>query len=471
MAGSPSPDVGKVLEELERERERIRREVEREYGGREAGRKIEEFVRRYLASSGLNKVLLIDFMLPSADLKSRLRVTEGGKVVTKIRQFEKGDIERVSTLRSRFYQILRSNGAFKIGEKTWAILPGFEGKLVKQANEKLEELNRIIGKYGFPPRRLDLIEIYTPTKWVMKKLAENIAEYEASIRDIQEKLKNKEIEEREKRLLANKLSKLARILDSLKRQYEQLEKLEKERASKYLRLETGEKEKGVTAETAKREEGKTVEEKKENVLYEVKGEYVPIVLSVEGLPSGVKDRWITVYTGLKTKKYKKGTWLVADKRHITYKMKNGRLVDNLREGSIVRLYYVAGSRRHDTNKYDEFFIVKKGVKSRVTLKDLIDDHDITVELENLEKLPKLTRKEYNELEAWLKNRGLKPSLYDPVVSLYDYWIRKKLGEQAKQAKQAPATEERLGEVRPEELQPIKFEAGKQEEKAARYLRL
>ena len=256
MAGK-NPSLEEFTRSLQEELERVEEEVKKKYESKEFQEKLEEYVKRYISSAGLSKVLLVEFHLPSVDLRSKIvSVEEGGRKVVRVRGLDKKDLKKIASLRTIFFRNLRITGAFKIGERTWAILPGYERELVAKTNAILKELNEILKKYGFPPRTVDLVEMYAPIAWVVKKLSDTIREYQLDLQEVVRELENEELEEKKRKLLASKASLLKRILKSLERQLRELAgglaSSQEKHARKYLAFaNTPEK---ATAKSDKEEE-------------------------------------------------------------------------------------------------------------------------------------------------------------------------------------------------------------------------
>jgi len=144
---------------------------------------------------------------------------------------------------------------------------------------------------------------------------------------------------------------------------------------------------------------------------------VPIKIDDSNLP--VENPRATVeefevYVALGILDGKKGAYLVAKKWY-------GKAVP---EGAIVYYKYGTGSRKHTYHKYRAFFIVKNVGKKKVLLKDMKGDVDVEIEVFNLEPLKPLDDEKLAEMEAEIMNRGWLPSNYQPVRTLYYYWIKK-----------------------------------------------
>jgi hypothetical protein len=134
---------------------------------------------------------------------------------------------------------------------------------------------------------------------------------------------------------------------------------------------------------------------------------------------------ITVYTGLAEYVSPKS----GRKYLIAKKMRDYEGVAP--RGALVRFFYETGSHRNVYNMYDQWFIVDNGIYE-YTLKDLVgrryDKKDVRVRLVNLRPVSDIDSAIKSEVRAEIMNRGLLPSEYDPVETLYYYWVRQRVQE-------------------------------------------
>jgi len=217
--------------EIEKELDRVKQEIEERYK-----KEYTEYIRKELVSRGIQSVYLIDFILPSVDIRSqRITVDPEGKIEQRIRELDPSDIKAIASLRQQFYQSLRDNGAFKISSHTWVIIPGFEKKLVKDIDDIMKKLNRILSKYDLPDREIRFVEVYVPIEWAIEKMTDTIAEYRAKYDEVYRQLIDKEISRKQRQILAVKASKLKRIIKSLEEQLTELEK-RRRRITEYLSI-------------------------------------------------------------------------------------------------------------------------------------------------------------------------------------------------------------------------------------------
>jgi len=433
------------FKELQEELRRVEEEVEREYAQASFS---EEHVERYLASAGLSRVHLLDFTLPSVDLKSKTIKLEGLKREERRREMDVEDLRRIGTLRDSFYRTLHDYGAFKIGNRYWGILPGQEAELFKELNTILDEMNKIIGKYGFKPRKLKTIEIYAPRAWVREQILENIQELKVKLEDKIELLKELEKEKRKASWVKSKISKIKRQLNVLLGELRKLEEEEKRRAAEYVEVEEEQ------------------EEAPQQLPDYSNNKHVPVkAVFSEPLPvvNSKKTRTdIKVYVGLYP--YQSGSgrvYLAARKGPTTVRLIDyEKLVGTAPEGAIVYLYHVSGTHRNVYHRFSEYFMVKRGAKTKAKILDIESGDEIEVELENLVPLEKLSPEKRAEVEAEIRNRGWLPSMYDDSVMLYYHWVVR-----PREARRV----ERLGDLAPKPIAVGKPES--EEEKAKQYVDL
>lgn len=150
------------------------------------------------------------------------------------------------------------------------------------------------------------------------------------------------------------------------------------------------------------------------VLVEMRGKAVPC--SVDYSYEGVwRRRWfeITVYKSLIVMKKKewKNTYIITRKEHVDSSF-------TAPEGAIVYLCIDHGSRKYSRARFEGFFVVKNNESGEVK------EGEITVTYKNLKPLQKLSDEQLAEIEAEIINKyNALPSRFDPVRSLYYYWLR------------------------------------------------
>jgi len=124
------------------------------------------------------------------------------------------------------------------------------------------------------------------------------------------------------------------------------------------------------------------------------------------------------------------------------------------QGALVRFSYSTGSRSYTDHKYYQWFVVDEGVYDYV-LKDLKGGKNVRVKLVNLRPIGDgLDDKTLAEMKAEIMNKGYLPSEYDPVETLYYYWIKQRVHEKpVAEEEEAIAVEEEAPEKQPE-LPPL-----------------
>ena len=152
------------------------------------------------------------------------------------------------------------------------------------------------------------------------------------------------------------------------------------------------------------------------------------------------SRRFVVYTGLSEyvsprtgRKY-----IIAEKARDT---------DIAPQGALVRFYYDTGSGKHTYHAYSQWFVVDEGVYDYVLEDEEGGDSkgkiDVRVKLVNLRPIGKgLDDKTFAEVKAEIMNKGYLPSEYDPVETLYYYWIKQRVHEKpVAEEEEATAVEE------------------------------
>ena len=176
---------------------------------------------------------------------------------------------------------------------------------------------------------------------------------------------------------------------------------------------------------------------------------VPILLDHSALPRANPKRTgttVKIFTGLALYQGRKGVYLVAKEWR--------RGASAAPVGAIVHFDYATGSWKNVYHRYTAFFLVAECGENTVTLHDSVRGVDAEVRVKNLVLLPTLGSEDRAWAEAEILNSGWRPSDYDPVRSLFCYWLRDRVHERAARTA-APrviaVTEE---EVEPEEVGKI-----------------
>jgi hypothetical protein len=187
------------------------------------------------------------------------------------------------------------------------------------------------------------------------------------------------------------------------------------------------------------------------VVFSVEGnKVVPVLLDYSALPRANPKRTsarVRVYTGLALYQGRAGVYLVARE------WKRGATSAPI--GAIVSFSYSTGSWGNVYHSYTAFFVVAETGENTFTLHDTVRGHDAEVRVKNLALLPVLSEEDRAQAEAEILNNGWRPSEYDPVRSLYCYWMRDKVHERAvPQQRVHAATATTSEEVEPEEVEKI-----------------
>jgi hypothetical protein len=112
------------------------------------------------------------------------------------------------------------------------------------------------------------------------------------------------------------------------------------------------------------------------------------------------------------------------------------------QGALVRFSYKTGSRSYIDHEYYQWFVVDEGVYDYV-LKDSKGGKNVRVKLVNLRPVGDgLDDKTFAEIKAEIMNKGYLPSEFDPVETLYYYWIKQRVHEKpVAEEEEATAVEE------------------------------
>ena len=193
------------------------------------------------------------------------------------------------------------------------------------------------------------------------------------------------------------------------------------------------------------------------VVFSVEGnKVVPVLLDYSSLPKANPKRTgttVKIFTGLALYQGRKGVYLVAKEWR--------RGMSAAPVGAIVHFDYATGSWKNVYHRYTAFFLVAECGENTVTLHDSVRGVDAEVRVKNLVLLPALGSEDRAWAEAEILNNGWRPSDYDPVRSLYCYWLRDKVHERAAAPRVTTVTttteeaEEELAVEEPEEAeQPL-----------------
>jgi hypothetical protein len=135
---------------------------------------------------------------------------------------------------------------------------------------------------------------------------------------------------------------------------------------------------------------------------------------------------MTAYLGFKTVEGHIGRYLATVKRECRGK------AFPLPRGAIVHFVYSTGTRKITYHKYVQFFLVVEGQYEGEIL-DLEGEGEGKVNLKfvatNMKPIESPDEKTLAEAEAEIRNRGLRPSIYDPVRLLWHYWVKMKIAQQ------------------------------------------
>jgi len=193
-----------------------------------------------------------------------------------------------------------------------------------------------------------------------------------------------------------------------------------------------------------------------SVVFSVEGnKVVPILLDFSALPRANPKRTsarVKVYSGLALHQGRAGIYLIGRE------WKRG--VSAAPVGAILRFEYSTGSWGNVYHSYSAFFVVAEVGDNTFVLHDTVRGHDAEVRVKNLVLLPTLGSEDRAWAEAEILNSGWRPSEYDPVRSLFCYWMRDRVHERAAAAATTVTAtteeaEEELAVEEPEEVeQPL-----------------
>jgi hypothetical protein len=173
-------------------------------------------------------------------------------------------------------------------------------------------------------------------------------------------------------------------------------------------------------------------------------------------------RSLTVYSGLEvTSSPRTGKkYLIARKWRSPY---------TAPIGSLVYFSYESGSFKHTYYSLDFWAVVDEG-EYEIEVKPKGSKNPVRIKLKNLRPIAKLTDEEFSNAEAEILNKGWEPGRYNPVRTLYYYWIMRKVhekpGEEGEGVEEAvetggeeqepspTAVEVKVPEVKPKELEVV-----------------
>ena len=166
-------------------------------------------------------------------------------------------------------------------------------------------------------------------------------------------------------------------------------------------------------------------------LVRMNGKHIPILIEFDELPvfnPKCTHRRVTAYVGLGLKTYEKNgktkTYLVALKNY-SVKFSRNTVDGVVPIGAIIRISYSTGSNKYTVHEYYQLFEVVENQREEITICDDVGDEDVKARIVNLKPIPPLTKQTLLEIEAELLNKGWTPSQYDPVKTLYHYFIKEK----------------------------------------------
>jgi len=137
-------------------------------------------------------------------------------------------------------------------------------------------------------------------------------------------------------------------------------------------------------------------------------------------------------------------------------------------GSLVYFSYESGSSKHTYYSLDFWAVVDEG-EYEIEVKPKGSKNPVRIKLKNLRPIAQITDEERSSAEAEILNKGWEPSKYDPVRTLYHYWVvakaHEKPGEEGEgvvptaegeeEQEPTPAVAEvKVPEVKPKELEVV-----------------
>jgi hypothetical protein len=138
-------------------------------------------------------------------------------------------------------------------------------------------------------------------------------------------------------------------------------------------------------------------------------------------------------------------------------------------GSLVYFSYESGSSKHTYYSLDFWAVVDEG-EYEIEVKPKGSKNPVRIKLKNLRPIAQITDEERFNAEAEILNKGWEPSEYDPVRTLYHYWVVMKahekpgeegeevaptaVGEEEQEPTPATAVEVPEVEVKPKELEVV-----------------
>ncbi|MEM4562493.1 MAG: hypothetical protein QXI55_00995 [Thermofilum sp.] len=170
-----------------------------------------------------------------------------------------------------------------------------------------------------------------------------------------------------------------------------------------------------------------------------RNEHLPVVF--QGKFPVVNDKAtraeLACYVGLEVMETERKTKYVVAKKSVrkTWGWKGFKgeisLATALPRGAIIAFAYRTGSHSKAYHTYAALFIVAEN-KGDITLEDTTDGEDVVVHVENLRPIQRITEEDHAKIAALFMNKyNAKPSQYDPVTTLYFYWVEKGLAQPPK----------------------------------------
>jgi hypothetical protein len=158
----------------------------------------------------------------------------------------------------------------------------------------------------------------------------------------------------------------------------------------------------------------------EEILFRVEGEYIPVAFSAkveEGNPKRTRAEAV-VYTGLIIKQFKH-PYLIAMSKKADVSWRQGTLefTTTAMVGSVIYVSYETGSWKNVYQSFVMYLLATHADETSTTIQA------VNVTLKNLQPLEKPDKMTLAELEAEIRNKGWMLSKYDPVRTLYHYFLK------------------------------------------------
>ncbi|MEM1871382.1 MAG: hypothetical protein QW517_09720, partial [Thermofilaceae archaeon] len=194
------------------------------------------------------------------------------------------------------------------------------------------------------------------------------------------------------------------------------------------------------------------EEKKGVIVSVEKNDYLPVLLQGKFpvVNSKATHAIVEWYTDLETMVSERGAkYIIAKKNRRTWGWKGFDGAINfttaLPRGTIIAFVYRTGSHSKAYHTYAALFVVREG-EGDITLEDTTNGEDVVVHVKNLQRIQRITEEDHARIAAHFHNSyGAKPSQYDPVTTLYYYWVEKGLAQPPKPTPPPPPPAAEEGE--------------------------